>query len=560
MTETKTGAQALIQSMINQGIKYVFGIPGAKVDQLFEGLEYSKDPRVPKVIVTRHEQNAALIASGIGRLTGKPGVVATTSGPGVSNLTTSLITATAEGDPVVALGGQVPQDDIGRLTHQSIPSKELLSSATKSSVEVQNANSLSEAFANAYQTARAPKAGATFISLPQNVLNGEVDRPEIKAVPTIDQGVADPVTVSALVDKITHADLPVILAGMRASASDVTTAIRELLGHAEIPVVETFQGAGVVSRGLVRNYFGRVGLFRNQIGDNLLKKSDLVITVGYDPVEYEARIWNADRTGEVVSLDSVVPEITTDYQPELVIHADIAKTLHALGEALPTDWALSSDVQADLTDLGDKLAAQAEAPTPDDAHGIHPLAIIQALQAQVNDETTVTVDVGSFYIWMARYFRSYQPRHLLFSNGMQTLGVAFPWAIAAALERPGQPIVSVAGDGGFLFSSQELETAVRLNLPIVQIIWADGYYDMVRFQEIAKYGHDAAVSFGPVDYVKYAESFGATGLRVDHAADLASTLSAAFTTAASGPVVVEIPVDYRDNLQLKSLLLEDVLS
>lgn len=558
MKDTKTGAQALIQSMINQGIKYVFGIPGAKVDQLFEGIQYSKDPRTPKLIITRHEQNAALIASGIGRITGKPGVVATTSGPGVSNLTTSLITATAEGDPVVALGGQVPQDDIGRLTHQSIPSKELLSSATKSSVEVQNANSLSEAFANAYQTAVAPKAGATFISLPQNVLNGTVDRPEIKAVPSVDQGVADAATVDAIVEKIQHAKLPVILAGMRASASDVTSAIRELLQHAAIPVVETFQGAGVVSRDLVSNYFGRVGLFRNQVGDNLLKQSDLVITVGYDPVEYEARIWNADRTGDVISLDSVVPEITTDYQPEMVVHADIAKTLRAIVQKLPADWALAEDVQAELDKSGKTLSDQAEAPVADDEHGIHPLAIIQALQNKVNDETTVTVDVGSFYIWMARYFRSYQPRHLLFSNGMQTLGVAFPWAIAAALERPGQPIVSVSGDGGFLFSGQELETAVRLKLPIVHLIWDDGAYDMVKFQEIAKYGHEAGVSFGPVDYVKYAESFGATGLRVDHAADLASTLDQAFQ--AEGPVIVQIPVDYRDNLKLKSLLLKDVLS
>ncbi|AKP63952.1 acetolactate synthase AlsS [Levilactobacillus koreensis] len=558
MTTSKTGAQALIQSMINQGIKYVFGIPGAKVDQLFEGLQYSKDPRAPKLIVTRHEQNAALMASGIGRVTGKPGVVATTSGPGVSNMTTSLITATAEGDPVIALGGQVPQDDLGRLTHQSIPSKELMDSATKSSVEVQNANNLSEAFANAYQTAQSAKAGATFISLPQNVLNGDVDRPEIGAVPTINQGVADDATITSIVDKIKAAKLPVILAGMRASAPAETAAIRALLKQADLPVVETFQGAGVVAHDLVRDYFGRVGLFRNQIGDSLLKRSDLVIAVGYDPVEYEARIWNTDRNGEVINIDSIVPEISTDYQPEMVVKADIAKTVTAIADKLPAGWALADDVQKELSEHRQAFDDQAQVPAADDANGIHPLAIIQALQAKVNDDTTVAVDVGSFYIWMARYFRSYQPRHLLFSNGMQTLGVALPWAIAAALERPGQPVVSVAGDGGFLFSGQDLETAVRLHLPIVQLIWDDGYYDMVKFQELAKYGQDAGVKFGPVDYVKYAESFGAKGLRVDHAADLSKTLDEAFKS--DGPVVVQIPVDYRDNLKLKSQLLEDVLS
>jgi len=299
-------------------------------------------------------------------------------------------------------------------------------------------------------------------------------------------------------------------------------------------------------------------LFRNQIGDSLLKRSDLVIAVGYDPVEYEARIWNTDRNGEVINIDSIVPEISTDYQPEMVVKADIAKTVTAIADKLPAGWALADDVQKELSEHRKAFDDQAQVPAADDANGIHPLAIIQALQAKVNDDTTVAVDVGSFYIWMARYFRSYQPRHLLFSNGMQTLGVALPWAIAAALERPGQPVVSVAGDGGFLFSGQDLETAVRLHLPIVQLIWDDGYYDMVKFQELAKYGQDAGVKFGPVDYVKYAESFGAKGLRVDHAADLSKTLDEAFKS--DGPVVVQIPVDYRDNLKLKSQLLEDVLS
>lgn len=189
---------------------------------------------------------------------------------------------------------------------------------------------------------------------------------------------------------------------------------------------------------------------------------------------------------------------------------------------------------------------------------IHPLAIINALQNKVDDDTTVTVDVGSHYIWMARHFRSYKPRHLLFSNGMQTLGVSLPWAIAAAFVRPGNPVVSVSGDGGFLFSGAEVATAVRLNLPIVQIIFNDGYYDMVRFQEIAKYGQDAGVKLGQVDFVKYAESFGAMGIKVTDKTQLSVALDKAF--AARKPVVIDIPVDYSDNVELKSALLKDVLN
>jgi acetolactate synthase-1/2/3 large subunit len=185
----------------------------------------------------------------------------------------------------------------------------------------------------------------------------------------------------------------------------------------------------------------------------------------------------------------------------------------------------------------------------------HPLSIIQALQDRVTDDMTVTVDVGSFYIWMARHFRSYEPRHLLFSNGMQTLGVALPWAISAALVRPNTKIVSMSGDGGFMFSSQDLETAVRLGLNIVHIIWNDGNYDMVKFQEEMKYGDSAAVKFGPIDFVKYAESFGAKGYRVEKAADLNKVLDQAFKE--QGPTIVDVPVDYSFNQTLGKTLLDD---
>lgn len=185
----------------------------------------------------------------------------------------------------------------------------------------------------------------------------------------------------------------------------------------------------------------------------------------------------------------------------------------------------------------------------------HPLNIVAAMQERIDDDMTVTADIGSFYIWLARHFRSYQPRHLLFTNGMQTLGVGLPWGIAAALVRPNSKVVSVSGDGGFLFSAQELETAVRLNLNIVHLVWNDGNYDMVKFQEELKYGHDAGVKFGPVDFAKYAESFGATGLRVEKAADLGKVLDKAFAT--QGPVVVDIPVDYSDNPELGKQLIQD---
>ncbi|KRM97365.1 acetolactate synthase [Liquorilactobacillus aquaticus DSM 21051] len=549
------GADAIVDSLINHGVEYVFGIPGAKIDRVFESLENPASPKTPKLILTRHEQNAAFMAAGIGRITGKPGVVLTTSGPGASNLATGLVTATAEGDPVLAISGQVQRTDLLRLTHQSMDNSALFAAITKYSAEVQDPENISEVIANAYQEAEAGKQGAGFVSVPQDVTDSEVKTRVIKPLTAPKLGPASPIESTLLAQRIKAAKLPVLLLGMRASSPETTKAIRNLIAETHLPVVETFQGAGIIPHEMEEDFFGRVGLFRNQPGDQLLKRSDLVVAIGYDPIEYEPRNWNADGKANIVVIDTMRAEIDKNFQPERELVGDIAQTLDFL---LPymKGYKVSDVSKKYLSELHIKFEERDEAPAVKEGQILnHPLSVIRELQKRVTDDMTVAVDVGSFYIWMARHFRSYSPRHLLFSNGMQTLGVALPWAIAAALVRPETQVVSVSGDGGFLFSSQDLETAVRLGLNIVHIIWNDGNYDMVKFQEELKYGRAAGVKFGPVDFVKYAESFGATGLRVTQASELGKVLDQAFAT--KGPVVVDIPVDYSFNQELGKQILED---
>lgn len=555
MSTKRYGADAIAASLINHDVKFVFGIPGAKIDRFFELLENSDDPRMPQLVVARHEQNAAFMAAGIGRITGKPGVVATTSGPGVSNLATGLVTATAEGDPVLAISGQVQRTDLLRLTHQSMNNTALMAPITKYSAEVQEPENVSEVLANAYREAISAKQGASFVSVPQDVVDAAVEKPDIKPLPEVKLGPASPADITVLARKIKAAKSPVLLVGMRASSKEVTQAIRNILEVSDLPVVETFQAAGVISHNLEHNFFGRVGLFRNQPGDMLLKHSDLVIAVGYDPIEYESRNWNAEADARIVVIDDQKAEIDKNFQPETELIGDMAQTLEFL---LP--YMKGYERQAESAKYLETLHAKFEEQdiVPDvsaDAPLTHPLSVIKSLQKRVDDTMTVAVDVGSHYIWMARHFRSYEPRHLLFSNGMQTMGVALPWAISAALLRPNTQIVSVSGDGGFLFSSQELETAVRMNLNIVHLVWRDGTYNMVKFQEEMKYGQSAGVHFGPVDIVQYAESFGATGLRVEKSGELEKVLDQAFAT--KGPVVVDIPIDYSDNKKLGQTILPD---
>lgn len=557
MTESHNqyGADLIVDSLINHDVKYVFGIPGAKIDRVFDTLE----DKGPELIVTRHEQNATFMAQAVGRITGEPGVVIATSGPGISNLATGLVTATDEGDAVLAIGGQVKRGDLLKRAHQSMNNVAMLEPITKYSAEVHDPNTLSETVANAYRLAKSGKPGASFISIPQDVTDSPVSVKAIKPLSAPKLGSASVLDINYLAQAINNAVLPVLLLGNGASSEGVTAAVRRLLDAVKLPVVETFQGAGIVSRELEdETFFGRVGLFRNQPGDMLLKRADLVIAIGYDPIEYEARNWNAEISARIIVIDVEQAEIDTYFQPERELIGDMAHTLDLLLPAIK-GYELPEGSKEYLKGLRNNIENVSDVKFDrDSAHGlVHPLDLIDVLQDNTTDDMTVTVDVGSHYIWMARYFKSYEARHLLFSNGMQTLGVALPWAISAALLRPNTKVISVSGDGGFLFSAQELETAVRLHLPIVHIIWNDGKYNMVEFQEEMKYGRSSGVDFGPVDFVKYAESFGAKGYRVDSKDSFEETLKQALIDAENGPVLIDVPIDYKDNVTLGETILPD---
>ncbi|MDR3190814.1 MAG: acetolactate synthase AlsS [Lactobacillaceae bacterium] len=554
----KFGADIIVDSLNNHDVDFVLGVPGAKIDRLFDKLE-NPEPgvKVPKMIITRHEQNAAFIAQGMARITGKPGVVIATSGPGVGNLATGLMTATAEGDPVIAFGGQVPRKDLYRLTHQSTKSVPLFEPLTKYSVEVQDENNLSEIISNAFVAAQDGKQGASFISIPQDVDDAPMadDAHALPATAAPRMGSAASEDVTWLAAQIKQAKLPVILVGQRGSDAATVHALQTLLHQTMLPVVETFQGAGVISRELeMDTFFGRIGLFRNQVGDRLLKQSDLVITLGYDAIEYEPRNWNAENELRIIAIDTAAAQIDNNFAPERQLIGNLAETLRNL-QAAVAGYALSMDTIKILTKFKKELN-QSDEPDFEAAPGLnHPLNIIKALQAHVTDDMTVANDIGSHYIWMARHFRSYKPRHFLLSNGMQTLGVGLPWAMAAALVRPESKAVAVAGDGGFFFSGVELATAVELKLNVVTLVWNDSaYYDMVKFQEEKKYGRHAGVKISDIDIVKFAESMGAKGLRVESADQLNAVLDEAFAT--DGPVVVDIPVDYSHNIDLASQLVE----
>jgi acetolactate synthase I/II/III large subunit len=547
-------ARRVVETLSAYGVQFVFGVPGAKVDAVFDALLDGG----PELIVCRHEQNAAFMAAAVGRLTGTPGVALVTSGPGTTNLATGLITATTEQDPMVAICGAVARADRLKRTHQSMDAVAALKPFTKHTGEVNDPDNVPEAIANAIRAAVAPPRGAAAVVLPADVLAAATSAQIVTPSPVPALGPAPADRIAQAVSLIRAAQRPVLFVGVRAGDPEPCAALRELLAVTDLPVVETFQAAGVVSRALEDHFVGRVGLFRNQPGDILIGHADVLVTIGFDPVEYDPRLWNSNPARTLIHIDEIPADIDSHYQPALELRGDIAATLTEMASLL-SGLRLNDIVNAGIAaHCAELVNIDAEARRhPQGNVGLNPAAVVLKIRDLIDDDATVACDVGSHYIYMARHFRVYQPRRLLFSDGQQTLGVALPWAIAAALVRPGTQVVSVSGDGGFLFSAQELETATRLGLSFTHIIMRDNAYNMVAFQEQLKYGRTSGVQLGDYDIAHYAAAFGAKGVRVDSMAEF----EAAFTQSLSesGITIIDVFVDYSRNTELFAELHEDAV-
>jgi catabolic acetolactate synthase len=550
-------AQIIVNSLYKAGVRTVFGVPGAKIDAIFDCL--TDHPEI-KLIVCRHEQNAAMMAAGTGRITGVPGVCIATSGPGASNLATGLVTATTEGDPVVALIGSVPRLMNTKRTHQSMKALEILGPTAKSATNMDVADQAAEIILSSFRTANTSPKGATVVSIPMDVSK---EKSKILPFPTEAfapprYGPAPPQAIDSVISMLEKAKLPVLYLGMRASSPLVVDAVRALLKKFPFPTVETFQAAGAVSQDLAeRLFYGRIGLFHNQAGDKLLAKSDLVLAVGYDPVEYDANVWNPSGNLNIVHIDYTASDYGQYYHPTTELLGSIVENIKYITNHLTS---IPDNTTTDfLKSLRSEQTSWLSRPELKATSGrVHPLLFVQQLQKLVSPTTTVTVDVGTVYIYMMRFFFAYEPRRLLCSNGQQTLGVGLPWAIAASLaQNPpcSEKVVSLSGDGGFMFSSQELSTAVQQKCNITHFIWNDEAYNMVEFQEEMKYGRSSGVKLGGVDFVKFAESFGARGYRVEDVSELEGVMKEAL--AFEGVSLVDVRVDYAGNAELAKKVRED---
>jgi len=563
---TADTVQVVIDSLLAAGVKYVFGVPGAKIDSVFNALV--DHPEI-KLVVCRHEQNAAFIAAAVGRLTGRPGVCIATSGPGTSNLITGLITATDEGAPMVAIVGSVKRAQAAKRTHQSLRTLDLLAPVTKKVVAAVVPDQVAEIMVDAFRVANTNPKGATAVSLPIDIMTPGIAT-SIAAFPPerfcpADLGPSSEGLLQKAAAAIASAKFPVLFLGARAADAPAVEAVHEFLRLHPVPVVETFQAAGAISKELVHLFYGRIGLFRNQAGDRLLTHADLVIAVGYDQAEYDANLLNPTNSFSIIHLDTAPADLVASYSPAVELIGSIPFNIMSLATLLSP----STVARPQETEIGQSLMTAFHA-WHTDPHAqanpkggpVHPLYFIRLLQSMISPSTTVISDVGSVYIWLSRFFFSYQPQTFLVSNAQQTLGVALPWAIGASLSQQPEPcarkVVSVSGDGGFLFSGQELVTAVQQGCNITHFVWNDGHYNMVEFQEVDKYGRSAGVELGGVDFKVYAESMGAKGMKVNRSTDMEAVMKEALEF--KGVCVVDVEIDYSQNHDLMSKVVVDGIS
>ncbi|MGH7206338.1 MAG: acetolactate synthase large subunit [Nitrospiraceae bacterium] len=535
----------LVRCLENEGVEFLFGLPGEETLDVMDSLLNSR----VRFIETRHEQGAAFMADVYGRLSGKAGVCLSTLGPGATNLLTGVADANLDRAPLVAITGQASLDRMHKESHQYIDLVSMFKPVTKWNAEITRPHIIPEAVRKAFKVAQTEKPGATHLELPEDVAAEQASERETEG-PLRAQAPFTPEPLAAQVKRavqsIAAAKRPVILAGNGVIRGRAHEAVRRFARTLNIPVAHTFMGKGIMSDRDPLSLYA-LGLQMRDYPATVFEQADVVIAVGYDFVEYAPCFWNPNRNKHVVHVDMSPAEVDAHYTVEVGVLGDLTLALEQIGNGLaPFDqqWAKQSR-EAIVAGLEAELAGPATWP-------MRPQHVIRDLRAALSADDIVVCDVGAHKLWMARMFPCLAPNTCIISNGFAAMGIGLPGAVAAKLLYPERRVVTVTGDGGFMMNSQELETAVRLHLPIVILIWRDDGYGVIRWNQELRFGRTSSVDFGNPDFVAYALSFGAIGLRVNGPSDLEPALREAL--ASSGPVVIDCPVDYSENTRLTQRL------
>jgi len=534
----------LVKCLENEGVEFIFGVPGEETLDLMESLRTSSI----RFIVTRHEQAAAFMADAYGRLTGRPGVCLATLGPGATNLLTGVADAYLDKSPLVAITGQADLKRIHRESHQYIDIVEVYRNVTKWNARIDSPEVIPELVRKAFKVAAAEKPGAVHLELPENVAAMEVAAIYETMIPPIRPRRSSPdrQSLAKAAALVAEARVPVILAGhgvVRKSAGARLKRFAELFC---IPVVTTFMGKGGITAES-DCCIGTLGLANDRQIRDVFPQADLIIAVGYDLVEYEPKNWNPVLDKKIIHIDFTSSEVDLHYVPEVEIISDIRETLELLEEVLAT----KKKSECHIT-MRSEFSSVLDAAADTDVWPPHPPRVIHAIRRLLHDDDVLISDVGTCKLWVAKSYPVYRNNTFLISNGLASMGVALPFAITAKFVYPDRKVVAVCGDGGFLMNLQDLETACRLGLNIAIVVFRDNGYNLIKWKAERKFGSSHGVSFSNPDFVKLAESFGAIGYRPETCEEFDRLLKEALTKTV--PVIIDVPIDYTENEMIYRLL------
>ncbi|MBE8996237.1 acetolactate synthase large subunit [Microcystis aeruginosa] len=531
-------AELLVKCLENEGVEYIFGLPGEENLDVLEALKNSSI----KFITTRHEQGAAFMADVYGRLTGKAGVCLSTLGPGATNLMTGVADANLDGAPLVAITGQVGTDRMHIESHQYLDLVAMFAPVTKWNKQIVRPGITPEVVRRAFKTAQSEKPGAVHIDLPENIAAMAADGSPLP-LDSQEKVYASYRTLNMAAAVISKAKNPLILAGNGAIRANASEALTEFATALNIPVANTFMGKGVIPYTHPLALWA-VGLQQRDLISCAFDRSDLIIAVGYDLIEYSPKKWNPDGKLPIIHIGMTPAEIDSSYAPVVEVVGDITDSLIDIlkradrqNKPTPVTAGLKTEIRADY-----------ETYANDTGFPIKPQKLIYDLRQVMGPEDIAISDVGAHKMWMARHYHSDCPNTCIISNGFAAMGIAIPGAIAAKLVHPDKRIVAVTGDGGFMMNCQELETALRVGTPFVTLIFNDGGYGLIEWKQFNHFGTSSFIKFGNPDFVKFAESMGLKGYRVESAQDLIPILEEAFRQDV--PTVIDVPVDYGENLRL----------
>ncbi len=530
----------LVKCLENEGVRYVFGVPGEETEDILFSLEKSSIKFIP----TRHEQGAAFMADVWGRLSGKAGVCLATLGPGATNLVTGVADANLDKSPVVAITAQAGLKRLYKESHQFINLVELFKPITKWNSTIASPDVVPEVVRKAFKVAESEKPGATHIEVPDDIA-GEETEAEPLSVVRVRRPDPDTHALQEAVALLKESKCPLIIAGNGAVRKSASQELCTLVEKHGIPVVHTFMGQGAVPDSYPQSLF-TIGFGFRDIVMDAVDMADLVITIGYDIAEYAPSGWNADKSKKIIHIDFTEAEVYAHYQPSVEIVADIPATLLELNRRLYNDgcrfephWyrPVRERIVEDIASYALKEGQPFTVP-----------GVLHELQAIMGSGDLLISDVGTHKIWIARNFSACCPNGVIISNGLASMGIALPGAVAAALHSPERRIVAAMGDGGFLMNSQELETARRLGVAFTAIVFNDNDYGLISWKQQMSRGHTTGTKIGNPDIKAYVESFGIKAYRPKTLTELKDQLGHALKSRELS--VIEIAIDTRVNGEL----------